>query len=209
MAARTLIDRVGDVAREDLAALGFKKRTGQTYTIDLGEGMLGILGLNSATEHQHKGVVGVNPIIGLRHQEVERMVAELRGTPFNAYHPATVNTPLGYLMPGNRYVEWTIDTNGSTLSRQVKDMVEAVRAYGLPFMKENRTLESVRRLLDEGIGYDHQLVYRRPVAYLLAGEERLAREILDASVARLGERTDAAAQQLRQFAEALRPRLAA
>jgi hypothetical protein len=209
MAARRLIDRVGDAAGEDLGSLGFQKRTGQTYTVDLGDDLIGLLGLNSATEHQPKGVVGVNPIVGLRHQEVERMVAELRGTPFNPYLPATVNIPIGYLMPDKRFVVWTIDTNSSALREQVQTLVEAVGAYGLPFMKDNGDLQSVIRLLDEGTGFDHQLVYRRPVAYLLAGNERRAREILDASLVELRDRTDPAAHQLREFAEALRPRLAA
>lgn len=209
MAARTLIGRVDEAATEALGALGFRKRTEGLYTTDLGDDVLGVVGLNTATEHQPKGMIEVNPIVGIRHQGIERMVAELRGEPFHPYIPPTVTIALGYLMPERRYAAWTIDTNSGALREHVQPLVEAVAKYGLPFMKQNRDLQSLSRLIDEGTGYNHQLVYRRPVAYLLAGDERRAREILDASVAKLGARSDPAAEQLRHFAAALRPRLAA
>lgn len=79
-----------------LAELGFKKRAGDVFTVDLDEDVLGWLGLNRATEHRPAGEVEINPVVGVRHQVVERIVAECRGEKFHAYQPPTVSTPLGY-----------------------------------------------------------------------------------------------------------------
>jgi hypothetical protein len=56
-------------------------------------------------------------------------------------------------------------------------------------------------------GFEHQLVYRRPVALLLAGDLAQPTTVLDESVTALGDRNDLAATDFRRFAEALRSRL--
>ena len=55
--------------------------------------------MNTASRHQAAGSVEVNPVIGIRHQAVERLVAELRHEKFHSYLPPTVSSPIGYVMP--------------------------------------------------------------------------------------------------------------
>lgn len=207
MTARRPIDRVGELAREDLASLGFRKRKSQIYTLDLDFDVIGWLGLNHASEHQAKGVVEVNPVVGIRHQGVERMVADLQGNAFHPYLPPTISQPLGYLMPAERYVAWTLDTGSDRMAKGVREMVDAIREHGLSFMRANSDLRGICSLIERRLGFDHQLVYRRPVAWFLAGNVDRAHAALQESIEALGDRRDPAAEQLRQFAPALESRL--
>jgi hypothetical protein len=58
--------------------------------------------------------------------------------------------------------------------------------------------------LDERHGLEHQLVYRQPVAWVLAGAVARSFEVLDAACADLGDRIDAAATEFRSFVAAFR-----
>lgn len=187
-----------------LEAVGFKKRAGQVFTMEVGDGVLGWLGLNRANRHRPPGEVEINPVVGVRHQAVEQVVAELRGEKFHPYQPPTVSTPLGYLMPGERYRAWVLTTGAE---HEAADLVDAVEKYAVPFMTATSDLATLCQRLDERMGFDHQLVYRRPAARLLAGDSPRARELLEAAAADLGDRDDAAAAEFRRFADAFRHRI--
>lgn len=193
-----------DGLQRRLEAVGFKKRAGQVFTMEVGDGVLGWLGLNRATRHRPPGEVEINPVVGVRHQAVEQLVAELRGEKFHAYQPPTVSTPLGYLMPGERYRAWVL-TAGT--EHEAADLVEAVEKYAVPFMTATSDLASLCQRLDDRMGFDHQLVYRRPAARLLAGDPDGAKSLLDDAEAELGARDDAAAVELRRYVDAFRRRL--
>src|SRR5690242_10447195 len=94
-----------------LGAYGFRKRAGQVLTAELAPDVLGWIGLNRATKHRAPGEVEINPVVGVRHQAVERLVAELLGIKFHAYVPPTVCTPLGYLLPEARFRSWLFVRN--------------------------------------------------------------------------------------------------
>lgn len=189
-----------------LAEVGFKKRAGAVFTVEVDEDVVGWLGLNRATQHRPAGEVEVGPVVGVRHQRVERIVAECRDEGFHPYEPPTVSTPLGYLLPEARYIAWIFgaDTPAEDVAR---GMTSAIEEHGLSFMRTTSTLPELCRRLEEGMGFQHQLAYRRPVALLLAGEGRRARQELDSALDELGDRDDLAAQELRRFAAALRPRM--
>lgn len=175
------------------------------FTFDLAPGVLGWLGLNSATKHRGPGEVEINPVIGVRFQEVERLVAECRGDKFHAYLPPTVCSPLGYLMPENKYISWVFAPGRS--EEVATDMTNAIATHGLPFMRSVVDLAELRRRLHGRCGFDHQLAYRRPAAAFLAGDMDQARALLNDTIADLGARTDLAAADVRKFAESLRNRL--
>ena len=192
-----------DIAKQ-LRVLGFQKRAGAFFTRQGAGDVLGWLGLNRASRHSPAGEFEVNPVVGIRHQGVERVVAELRGERFHAYRPPTVSSPLGYLMPGSRYRAWMLD--GSDSGGSVEELVAAVGEYALPFIESGSTLTALCGLLDDGLGFEHQIVYRRPVALVLAGHHERAARLLDASETDLGDRDDAAAVDLRSFVGAFRSR---
>ena len=187
-----------------LRDLGFRKRAGAVLTCEVTSDAIGWLGLNAASRDLPAGQFEVNPVVGIRHQGVERVVAELRGEKFHPYQPPTVSTPLGYLMPGSRYRAWRLgadDTDGG-----IEDLVASVAAFGLPFALSGAPLPELCRLLDQGLGFDHQLVYRRPVAWALAGEVTRAHGLIGGALSDLGDRSDAAAAELRSFVAAFQDR---
>lgn len=195
------------VVEQLLAQLGFRKRAGDVFTVELGGDVIGWLGLNRANRHRPAGEMGINPVVGVRHQEVERIVADLRGEKFHAYIPPTVSTSLGYLMPEHRYRAWVFGAQDG--GDHAAEMVDAVATYALPFMRRMTGLSELCGELDRGLGYEHQVVYRRPVAWMLSGNAAHALRVLEDSSGKLGARNDPAAEEFRRFGAALRQRLTA
>ena len=192
------------VLREPLEERGFRKRSSGVFTVELARDVLGWLGLNTASRHQVDGTVEVNPVVGVRHQGVERLVAELRAEPFHPYLPPTISTSIGYVMPLHRYQAWAIASGGD--GAPTAGLIDAVVIHGLPFMRQNADLESLYETAEEGLGFS--LEYRLPVIRLLLGERQAARAALDKCINDLGARQDAAAQQFRAFSAALVERMA-
>jgi hypothetical protein len=183
--------------REPLERLGFRKRAGQIYTVDLGNEVLGWVGLNKASRHRQAGQVEVNPVVGVRHQPVERVVADLLGQKFHDYQPPTVSSPIGYLMPERKYAAWVIGEGSSPGAPE--DLASAVAEIALPWMQSLRALPQLRQALEEQMG--HQPEYRLPVVLALVGEHAEAGEAVKRTLAQLGTRADAAADLFRKFAE--------
>jgi hypothetical protein len=188
-----------------LAELGFKKRAGEIFTMEVTKEVLGWLGLNRASEHLPSGQVEINPVVGVRHQGIERMVAELRGEKFHPYLPPTLSLSLGHLFPEPRHRAWTFGaSSGDAIAAE---LAGAVAAHGLPFIQARRELPAICLGLEQRLGFDYLLRYRRPVAYLLAGDPEGARRILEESLAPLAHLGDAGTLDFRRFGEALLARL--
>lgn len=132
------------------------------------------------------------------------MVEELLqvGSP---YTTATTCRPIGYLMPEHRFRVWTFSVDSAhTAAREVSD---ALVRYGLPFMKSLADLRGLcASFEDRSVGIEQVLVYRRPVAWLLAGDATRADLELQKELAVLGDRIDPAAENLKRFAAAFRER---
>ncbi|MEP7378474.1 MAG: hypothetical protein ABI725_02830 [Chloroflexota bacterium] len=205
----TLDGAIASLVTPGLNTLGFRKRSRGIYTTELAKDILGWIGLNRGTAHMPAGVADITPVVGVRHQAVERMVADLRGLAFHPYVPPTLGSHIGYVMPERRYAAWTVDTRGETASRVVASMIEALKQYGLPYMQASSDLLRLCALLDEDGPDDQQASYRRPVAWYLAGYPAKARSALEQSLSQLDGRSDPAATLLRSFADNLNRLLAA
>jgi hypothetical protein len=181
---------------------GFRKRAGAIFTIPITDDVLGWLALNTATKYEPAGQVEVNPIVGIRHRQVEELVARLCEEKPHAYMPATARTPIGYIMPGRRYVTWTMNECAPDVARE---MVAAIVEYGLPFMGDNADLPALLSLLESGhFGPANQVPYRVPAIWLLLGDIERAVSSADAFLERLGGPRDQWTRQYRAFVGALR-----
>jgi hypothetical protein len=206
LTAKPISTQAIDAVTEELGGRGFKRRKAvDVLTIDLAEGVLGWIGLNRATKHYGGAAVEINPVVGVRHQRVERLVAELRGETFHEYVPPTVSRPLGYLMPSGRYEGWLFEA--ASVNAKAAALSNAIADYGLPVMRSISGLDELRRKIEESWGFSHQLVYRLPVVRWLEGDESGAINALDASAHELGDRNDPAAGELRSFIRAFRARI--
>jgi hypothetical protein len=189
------------VSKPPLGAVGFRKRAGRVFTVDLVSEIevVGWLGLNCASKHLGDAVE-VNPVVGVRNQPVERLVAELRGMKFHAYQPPTVSVSLGYLMPEGRYRGWVFELE--EMEQVASAMAGAIAEYGRSYMQETTSLDSLLLQISKRRG--HFLEYRRPVVLSLLGRHSEALSDVERTVADLGDRQDDAAQNLRSFGAAFR-----
>lgn len=208
MAVRSgLVGEASEAWRTALVSAGFRKRSGDVFTRAVAADVLGWLGLNRAVS-RGDGLLEVNPVVGVRHQALERVVAELLGERFQEYVPPTVSVHLGYVMPEGRYRPWLFGGD-APVGDVAGEMAGAIVTYGMPFMDERASLSAVVTSMADGrAGIAEQLAFRRPVGYLLLGEPGRAREEVRASVDRLADRGDPAAQRFRGFASAFEKRLA-
>jgi hypothetical protein len=140
-ASRQLIDSAEKAVEQELGRIDFARRRAGILTIPVNEDVIGWVGLNRGVAYGD-GMLRINPMTGVRHQPLERFIAELHGERFHAYLPATTGMQLGYLMPEQRYVQWVFgeDTDHHETART---LAEAMRAYGIPFMQANGTLGAV------------------------------------------------------------------
>lgn len=186
------------VVFEELRSLGFRKRAGSIFTCELGDDILGWVGLNRATQGRAAGSASVNPVIGLRHQEVQKVVAELDAEKYHPYLPPTVSSPIGYIMPERRLAAWEVTPSTATI--EARNIGTAVSEWGLPFMRENSDLRAILRLADQEYGIPDSLRYTRPVARALSGDRVGASEDVAASLLELAPHAWPAAVRFRSFA---------
>lgn len=200
---RTLLAEVDEEVRRSLDAASFRRRREGLYTVETAPHVLGWLGLN--TSYFGKGaVLEINPVIGVRHQSVERLVADLQGVEFHPYLPCSVSSPLGYLMPASEFLVWAFQ-RGVDVGPPAADMARAVLTYGLQFMRETLTLPQLLRRIEDNQG--NQLEYRLPVVLMLLGQKERAASAIDAHLARIGSQDNPYTVAYRSFARNVRGRL--
>lgn len=206
MALKEIRSRVLELVRAELAGLAFTKRAGDIFTRDLTSEVLGWIGLNRATRGR-PGVLEINPVVGVRHQPIERLLAELRGEKAHPYVPPTLSVHLGYLMPERAYRPWLFP-EGEDPEAEAMRMVQAIGEFGVPFMRENAALEPLVATLEtSAFGIAEQRHYRLPVMYFLLDRKARAEEYIAERLGELRARDDLAARHYRSFAEALRQRM--
>lgn len=199
----------GDVARRaidacgaNLTKIGFKKRAGTVYSYAVTDDVLGFLGLNSAG-NRPSGPFEVNPVVGVRHQPLERIVAELSEKKPHGYLPPSISTPLGYLMPEARYQAWMFD-DPTSVDSIATSLGAAVVDYGMPYIREHDSLEKiVASLSATKHSAGDQVAMRLSLGFGLLGDSARARQTIEQDLGDLGDRQDLAAAYYRNFAEAL------
>jgi hypothetical protein len=204
----TTSERVSKTLEEPFARLGLKKRMQGIFTLEIDSQTLGWLGLNTATKGYPVGVVGLNVVVGIRSEEIERLVADLTNSSLHPYIPPTVRTSLGRLSPERRYREWIYDSINDTDGSSLLPLVDSIRLLALPFMQSNVRLVDLHSLLKSGSSSDHDFPYRLVAADLLLGNTEDAYNIIKQELSRMATRTDVAAENTRTFASAAISRFA-
>jgi hypothetical protein len=140
----------------------------------------------------------MHPIVGVRHQAVERLVARLCNEKFREYQSPTVATPIGYVMPERRDIVW--EFGGEHGMAASSEFVTAVISYGVPFMRSLRDPEAIESAINRS--FSESAEYHLPAILEVMGRHSEAKVAMDCAVDKLGGRDDAAAQRLRGFAAA-------
>src|ERR1035441_5051 len=182
-----------------LASLGFEKRKMGIMTIKISDDFLGWIGFNKAT----RGLIGaveVNPVVGVRNQRIEELVAELMERKVDKVIPATLAGNIGYMMPANKYTHFFFSRDAS-LEPAAQVLVQDVRDYGLPFIREHSEMSALGQgLRTSRFAIDYLADYRIPVALFLLNKMDEVEANLDATLKKTGDRQDAAASQYKLFA---------
>jgi hypothetical protein len=150
--------------RPSLEAIGLVRRRDSFYTMDTAPGFAFCVGLGSTVGGHPKGVRGVWPVVGVRHDPTERLLAQFRALRTPLMH--TVGTPLGYLTPMKQFREWELSTSQQYDDARY-DLASAIQEWGMPFFRAYDSLESLLQALDDGLSLDAE--YTRPVVLLQLG----------------------------------------
>lgn len=186
---------------EELSKIGLEKRREGIFTCPISDEVIGFVGLPHVI---HGPTLQIDPIVGARHQLLEREWASLLEKPFHPYVSPSFACALGYLSPERRWKPWDFESERD-INKHCPRLGRAIRQFGFPFMRANSTLAALlNTMLHCRHGNPLYLPYRIPLAYCLLNEKEKARQVLEEELAKLGKRSDGAALQYFRFAGALR-----
>jgi len=122
-------------------------------------------------------VYELDPIVGVRDQELHRLVKEKEGGEWHPYLPPTASIQLGCLMPEQSPLKWTIGPEDHVEER-VSELADAIRCYGFPYMEKNAHREAICTLIEQGQSKPFVNEKHLPALYTLLGRERKTREYI-------------------------------
>lgn len=192
--------------QQRLISLGFRKRKSR-FTLLVSDDVLGRVGLNKATSGRGRGVLEINPVIGIHNLRVGRLVAELVGEKFDETGPWLAQANVGYLSPASKYQPFLF-VEGIPPDELADRLVDTVKTYGLPFILSNEPLSALLETMrSTRFGNPFNREYGIPVALYLLGRNSEADAFLNDELAKIGSRTDPASQRFRGFASRLREQM--
>lgn len=191
--------------RQKLGERGFTRQRGDVFTIDVGPGVHGWLGLNTAS-HRGDSRLGVNPMVGVHNADLERRLCSLTGEAYDHTTPS-IATNLGYTMPNPTFRQWLLDSESYEIA--IDDMLGSVASHGIQFMQSLRETSALVALMRSGKhGIPDQLQYRTAVGLMLLGQIDEVRQFLRERLTALSSERHPAAERFRRFAQALSAEIA-
>lgn len=191
-----------------LVDAGFKRRRAGLLTKELGEEVLGWVGLNTSGTAATAGVVLVNPVIGVRHQVLERAVAEIKGEKFHPYLPPSYTSPLSAIAAHVGANDFILHDNSGD-PEVIHRLVNSVTSNGTSFM--NEYADPTRLLAQLGSEYlhNHTASLRYPTLLWLTGDRAGAGKAIADGLADAGQRRGPAARELKAYLTELTRRIEA
>ena len=174
MSKKALLREVYQLTAEALCARGMRKRLRGLFTRELSDDVLGFVGLNSATKYGFD----INPIIGVRHQSIELVVARLEQAEYHPYIGTTIASPIGYLMDPPKFRQWSFE-EGQDNAAVVADMVHQITTIGFAYMEANKTIEAMcARIAKDRHYMMRSNIYQLPVGYLMLRRYNEAEQVV-------------------------------
>ena len=163
-----------------LEAKGFKRRGSQVkyYLRTVRPGLHAYVSLNWAS---YPGEVHLNPKVGVRHDEVERLTAELLGwDPKGRAFLPTVWTTLSLLVPQDRpHPRWVVRKDEGDRNAEVwQQLADDVDEYAEPWWAARADDEGLLTAMD-GTQDLSLAAVARPVLLWLSGRDDEAREAIE------------------------------
>lgn len=162
-----LVSQAYTLIRTKLSAHGFIRDKFGISTIRLAPDVIGWIGLNKGFE---SGMLYVNPVVGVRNQSVERIVAEINEEEFNLISPPTLAANIGYLGEGKTFVRFRFGEDRDENESEAERLLSVIVADGIPFMKANSDLDALVGSMQHcAYATRHITDYRIPVALAILG----------------------------------------
>ena len=179
------------------------RKNNRSYIWQISKGFSGSIGLNTIMLGNGE-LLGINPIIGVIDHEIEKILDQFASSTRRAPSP-TIATPLGYLTPEARYIEWNFCSNEQfNLDDEVAEMSNSILRYGIPFVEAHASSEALTSDLERlSFTFRESAIYRLPVAYVASRRVEEARVFVEKELQLLDGRRDIAAEDYRVFAQNL------
>jgi hypothetical protein len=195
---RTLLTEI----RAQLQAAGFSYRGRSWYEKPLGSGATAIVTLAPNT-HRGDQAVYINPSLGIRHEQLEQLLAQLSRTEPGKFTPATIGTSLGYATPARKHIMYSF-TPGDEFSDKVKGLVQAISKDGLTWMQKNQSIDAIYDGLAAFRFADRDAArFRIPLVHYLRGDYESACVSARRGLEDIGNNQDLYSQRYRQLANGL------
>ncbi len=180
---REVLKTIGDL----FIRAGFGKLTAVNFSLTINSEAVGLVGLPVITQPGEIGL-HVAPSLGLRHEELEKLVCELTGREFDEGTTASLGIVLGYLMPERSYLEFPFSPD--IVTEVAEELAAALVEYGVPWMKAHVSLEQIlEELLNMRYTYRDAARLRIPACHYLMGEPDRAKSIWNRNFWRSGTPT--------------------
>jgi hypothetical protein len=162
------------------------------------------------TPYPHPRVLVVDLHTGVWLEAIERLRHELEGSEESAGE-TTARHYVSSLAraTGIKLNPWKVsyDASNEEIEEVAQSLAAAVRDYAIPFIESHSDLRSLMiAMMKEYLLEFPQQRVRMTIGFHLLRDEERARELLDDTIAGLGDRSDPAAEKLRAFASAYHAR---
>lgn len=94
---------------------------------------------------------------------------------------STISSPIGYLMPENKWIEWDFDKSCENVIPFVENLSAAVQKYAVSYYEKFATLDMIISFL-EGLKFGsakYDLFIRLPIMYYLTGDKSKGMEFIN------------------------------
>jgi hypothetical protein len=125
--------------RTQLELAGFVYKGRSWYEKPLSSDSTGIVTLAS-NFYPDDPAVYINPSLGVRHERLERLLAELCGQKPTKFLPATIGSSLGYVTSAGKHIMYSFLPD---IANDVSGLVGAIEHDGLKWMEANQTAEAI------------------------------------------------------------------
>lgn len=145
----------------------------------------------------------VNVSLGVVHERIEGLLAQLLGQKPSMKMPATIGISLGYVTPENKYVMYQFGPEDE-IEKRAHELAASVERYGLDWMKHNQTLDAMLDgMMTSRLCSRDRARFRIPVIYYLRSELFASHASLSRGLSEIDGNNDTYSEQFRQFAMGL------
>ena len=118
--------------REPMRSIGWQPRAAGWFTRQIAVGFLGVSAVGSASRYSDPGTAEIMLYVGIRDEATERVVSRLCDLNDDVYRQRTASTPIGYLLPDNRWRDWHVTP--ATAVEVAGELAALVERHGEPYL---------------------------------------------------------------------------